>query len=66
MGRHIESAENKSFKQRIVYPVRRFFKNWTKKIEKHKTYKDWDYFHYQTLHNKNIKVLHTETLENSS
>ena len=63
MGRHIESAEKKIFQTRIVYQVRRFFKTEQKKIEKHKIYKDWEYFHYQNCTIKNIKVLHTETLE---
>ena len=53
----------KSFKQELCIQQDNSLKLNKKKIEKHKIYEDWECFHYQTWTIKNIKVLHTETLE---
>ena len=59
----LKVQKEKSFKQELCIQQDNSLKlNKKKKIENHK-YKDWECFHYQTWTIKNIKVLHTETLE---
>lgn len=60
MGRHIESAERKISQTRIVYPAGRVFKTEQKKLKNTK-YTKMRIFPLSDLHNKYIKVLHTET-----